>query len=214
MSRAKNELDFTLQKMKLWRSFTLFLGGLLLYGGMIHQSKINEFTLHIPPDLTAGKIQNIYEVPEPNIYTFSTYIYQQINRWETNGQDDFKENIEGLRFYLTPRYYYQLKDEYEKKMKQGELQGRTRGIAEMTGHTYTEDKVKTLAKNNAWQVDVDLKVQEWFRGMEVKNVNIRYPLKIVRFDVDKERNPWGLALDGYVSRPTRIIEKNLTINSR
>ena len=209
MSRAKNELDFTKQKMKMWRGFTLFLGVLLFFGLMVHQSKINEFTLYIPPDLTAGKIQSIHEVPNPSVYTFATYIYQQINRWEKDGQENFRANIEGLRFFLTPRYYQQLHDEYTRKLKLGELQGRTRGISEMVGHTYTDDKVIVLAKNRAWEVNIDLKVQEWFRGMEVKNVDIRFPLKVVRFDIDKERNPWGLALDGYVTRPKRIVEKNL-----
>jgi integrating conjugative element protein (TIGR03746 family) len=207
MSRAKNELDFTLQKMKMWRGFTLFLGVLLLFGLMVHKSKINDFTIHIPPDLTAGKVQNINHVAHASVYTFSTYIYQQINRWKEDGKKDFTKNIETLRFYLTPRYYQQLKTEYKKKLQQGELQGRIRGVSEMAGHNYTEDKVTMLAKNRAWEVKVDLNVQEWFRGMEVKNVNIQYPLKVVRFDIDKERNPWGLALDGYVSKPIKIIEK-------
>ena len=212
MSRAKNELDFTIQKMKIWRFMTLVLAGLLFFGMLVHQSKINEFTLHVPPDLSSGKVLNIRDVAHPSIYTFTTYIYQQLNRWEEDGQADFLANIEGLRFYFTPRFYQQLKDEYNKKLREGELQGRTRGISEMAGHNYSEDKVKMLSKNSAWEVSADMKVQEWFRGMEVKNVDIRYPLKVVRFDVDKERNPWGLALDGYSRKPAKIIEKNLVKN--
>ena len=33
---------------------------------------------------------------------------------------------------------------------------------------------------------------------------MRYPIKVVRLDVDPERNPFGLALDCYAGTPQRI----------
>jgi hypothetical protein len=43
--------------------------------------------------------------------------------------------------------------------------------------------------------------------MPVKQTAIRYPLRVVRYPVDAEANPWGLALDGFAGDgPTRIDE--------
>jgi hypothetical protein len=40
--------------------------------------------------------------------------------------------------------------------------------------------------------------------MDVKQTQVRYPLRVVRYDVDREKNPWGLALAGFASAPERI----------
>ena len=42
---------------------------------------------------------------------------------------------------------------------------------------------------DAWTVLLDMQVTETFGGQGVKDVFIRYPLRVVRFDVDRERNP-------------------------
>ena len=52
---------------------------------------------------------------------------------------------------------------------------------------------------------MDMQVMETFGGQSIKDVFIRYPLRVVRFDVDRERNPWKLALDCFGSnRPARL----------
>ncbi|HOP18281.1 MAG TPA: DUF2895 family protein, partial [Gammaproteobacteria bacterium] len=34
-----------------------------------------------------------------------------------------------------------------------------------------------------------------------------YPLRVVRYDVDRELNPWGMAIDGFASPgPSRVEE--------
>ena len=38
----------------------------------------------------------------------------------------------------------------------------------------------------------------------MKRVVVRYPLRVVRFDLDPERNKWGLALDCYQGTPQKI----------
>jgi hypothetical protein len=38
----------------------------------------------------------------------------------------------------------------------------------------------------------------------VKDSFIRYPLRVVRYDVDGECNPFGLALDGFYQDPIRL----------
>ena len=50
-----------------------------------------------------------------------------------------------------------------------------------------------------------MQLMETFRGQPVKDAFIRYPIRVVRYDVDRERNPWRLAIDCYGShRPARL----------
>jgi hypothetical protein len=48
-------------------------------------------------------------------------------------------------------------------------------------------------------------VTESYRGEHIKDRLINYPLKVVRYAVDPELNPWGLAIDCLAGMP-RIIE--------
>ena len=57
---------------------------------------------------------------------------------------------------------------------------------------------------------LDLDLFESVKGMTVKKTTIRYPLRVVRFVVDPESNPWGLALDGFAAEgPRRLSESEL-----
>jgi hypothetical protein len=33
---------------------------------------------------------------------------------------------------------------------------------------------------------------------------MRYPLKVIRWDISSQKNPYGLAIDGFVSPPIRL----------
>ena len=41
-------------------------------------------------------------------------------------------------------------------------------------------------------------------GERVKSRAVAYPVRVVRFDVDRELNPWGLALDCLAGVPRAI----------
>ena len=53
-------------------------------------------------------------------------------------------------------------------------------------------------------VTLDVSTDEYHGGEQVKRATVRYPLKVVRQDVDPQRNPFGLALDCYAGAPQRI----------
>jgi hypothetical protein len=46
-----------------------------------------------------------------------------------------------------------------------------------------------------WRAWVDFAIDETVKGMPVKQTLLRYPLEVVRMEVDPEHNPWGLALE-------------------
>ena len=163
-------------------------------------------TVHIPPDLRSGAVLSVDEVPPANVYAFAFYIFQQLNRWPEDGATDYGRAIFRVSPYLTPRYRADLIADLEQKGSQGELAYRVRGMQQIPGHGYEERRVDVLSPQ-AWTVWLDLDLLESVKGMTVKRTAIRYPLRVVRYAVDLEANPWGLALDGFGAEgPRRLTD--------
>ncbi len=194
---AKNQ---TIQILLIALVCVSILGGMMGAGWMRAPERI---TLHYPPDLSQGAWQDINEIPKANIYTFVYYIFQQLNRWDSNGEEDYLEKIHILRDYLTPRCYQDRLDDYQYKKSKNELSHRERVAREIPGRTYSGDRV-VQHSGDRWVVSLDLHITETYRGEKVKDRFINYPITVVRYNVDPESNPWGLALDCFASTPRAI----------
>ena len=165
----------------------------------------DNLTVHIPPDLRSGAVVRS-GVPDPaNVYAFAIYIFQQLYRWPTDGADDFSTAIFSLAPYLTPRYRESLIAEMELKAKNGELSFRERALQEIVDQGYEERRVDLLSEG-VWVIWLDLELMETVKGMEVKRKAIRYPIRVVRYAIDPELNPWGLALDGFAEPGPQPVE--------
>jgi integrating conjugative element protein (TIGR03746 family) len=164
--------------------------------------------VHIPPDLRAGSTQPVHEVPQPNVYAFAYYIWQQLNRWPEEGSEDYGRNIFRLAAYVTPAFRAQLTRDMEQRGRRGELTRRVRMVREAPGAGFETRRVEVVEDGQSWVVWLDLDIVESVRGMDVKQTQVRYPLRVVRYDVDREKNPWGLALAGFASAPERIEPRN------
>ena len=165
----------------------------------------SSLTIHIPPDLKSGAVVHPNEPSPANVYAFAMYILQQLYRWPNDGATDFSSAIYALSGYLTPAYREALISELETKAKRGELAGRERGMQELPGHGFKEARVVVL-QDGVWKVIIDMELFESVKGMAVKRKAIRYPLRVVRYDIDREMNPWGLALDGFESAGPITLE--------
>lgn len=164
-------------------------------------------TVHIPPDLRNGASLALHEVPRANVYTFAYYILQQLNRWPENGAQDYGAAIFRVSAYLTPGFRETLIDDMHLKSRVGELTHRVRGLQAIPGEGFSERRVD-IVSDHEWLVWLDLELSESVKGMTVKHTRIRYPVRVVRYAVDAEANPWGLALAGYASPgPVRIETK-------
>lgn len=155
--------------------------------------------LHVPPDLAAGAVLRPGEPARPNVYAFAVYVWQQLNRWPRNGQTDYGQALYRFAPYLTARCRTELTADLERKGRQGELDGRTRGLQELSGHHYEDRRVEPRGPG-VWVVFLDAQVDEQVGATPVKTAAIRYPLRVVRQDVDRRLNPYGLALDCYGDR--------------
>ncbi|MFW5443999.1 MAG: PFL_4703 family integrating conjugative element protein [Methylococcaceae bacterium] len=174
----------------------------------------NDIRIHIPPDIRSGAVLRAGEIRPANIYTFTSYIFQQLYHWAENGEEDYGMQIFNMSPYLTPRFREYLINDLDVRGKKGELSGRTRSIQPLAGQGYEERRVDIIDKNS-WIVWVDFRIKESVRGMDIKNVLIRYPVKVVRYEIDPETNPWGLALNGFGSEgPKRLSEADIAASSK
>jgi integrating conjugative element protein (TIGR03746 family) len=160
----------------------------------------------VPPDLRSGSVRKWWDVPPESVYAFTLYVFQQLHRWPTNGEEDYARNIHALSAYLTPACRTFLEQDFATRRDNGELRQRVRGIYEIPGRGYAdapELRVRSLSERD-WIVTLDLDADEYYGGEQVKRVLVRYPIKVARQDWDPEKNPFGLALDCFASPPQRL----------
>ena len=55
-----------------------------------------DLTIHVPPDLRSGSTRKWWEVPPESVYAFTFYVFQTLNRWPTNGEEDYARNLHAL----------------------------------------------------------------------------------------------------------------------
>lgn len=197
------------------KSVVIFcLLGLLGAVGWSYKTVVSEFTVHIPPDLRSGatiKANATPEVPPWTTYTFAYYVWQQVNRWPTDGSKNYGEQIFNMQYYLTPSCRAQLQADMNVRFTNGELSSRTRSAMEIPGLGFTDERV-IVTSGNSWKVLLDLHLQETQNGTPIKDTFIRYPIRIVRFDIDRSKNQWGLAVDCFgTERPARLEPKAVEV---
>ncbi len=168
------------------------------------KSAPSRIKIDIPPDLRTGSTRGIDERHPFNIYAFGLYIWQQMNNWPIEGLQDYRKRIDSLACYLTPRFKAELERDYELRLRRHELR-RTRNMQEMPGRPYSSKRVYIDSKDT-WVAFYDVSVSEDYKGERIKDVFIRFPIKITRWDVNPECNFWGLALDGFYGQPARLEE--------
>lgn len=216
MSRFKNEVLRLEAHIKTLRIGASTLVVLALVMGVGWWSAPRDLTIHVPPDLRSGSTRKWWEVPPESVYAFTFYVFQQLNRWPSNGEEDYARNLHALSPYFTPACRAFLQADYDYRRNTGELRQRVRGIYEIPGRGYGDNpsaRVRVLSERD-WVVTLDLSADEYHGAEQVKRALVRYPIKVVSVDVDPARNPFGLALDCYEAAPQRIASPALETPAR
>lgn len=131
MSRFKNALNA--RDAHIWTlrgtCVLLILVCLVLALGWMNAPR--NLTIHQPPDLRSGSTRPWWEVPPSTVYAFGFYVFQQLNSWPKDGEQDYPARIKSLSPYLTPECQTLLEDDARKRNFSGELRERVRGIYEI-----------------------------------------------------------------------------------
>ncbi len=155
--------------------------------------------IYIPPDISNGATLKVNEIPNALIYSFTYEVWQELNYWPQDGSKDYQKNLRVYDAYLLPAFKTELLQEYADLTNAGQIQ-RQRYVQ---GMAFDNTAVKKIG-NNAWEVDLKVRLMEYKNNQLVKDVEVLYPIKIVRHDISNSYNPYGLAIAGYLSPPLRL----------
>ena len=162
--------------------------GILGWGWMRASDDVRVF---VPPDLTDGVVVRADEPQAAHVYAFAFHLWQQLYRWPSNGAADYAMRVDAFTAFLTPACREELAD--DARDRAGEVRGRERAVWAIPGRGYRADKVVRRGPG-AWVAYLDLHIEETLDGTLVKERLVRYPVRVVRYDVDRQRNAWGLAI--------------------
>ena len=205
MSRYRNELAGQREAIRaLWGAVAVALACALILG-VGWMTAPSALRIHIPPDLTAGATVRPDDPGPPHVYTFALYIWQQLYRWPSDGAVEYRAKLDALVHFLTPACRQDRLDDFAARDARRELAGRQRAVWELPGRGYAPERVFHEGAGS-WVVSLDLMIEETVLGERVKTRAVAYPVRVVRYDVDREWNPWGLALDCLAGTP-RVIER-------
>lgn len=165
--------------------------------------------LSIPPDLSRGATIRPGEHQPANVYAFALTIWQSVNRWEENGHIEYPQQLFRYRPYMTPAFYEDRRTHMARKAERGELNKRKRALVPLPGVGYAVWRVEVVTPGT-WRVWLDLRLEEHHGATTVKAPAMRYPLTVTVYDVDRARNPFGLALAGFAGHgPKRLTDEEL-----
>lgn len=169
-----------------------------------------DITVHYPPNLTLATTMKAGTVPDETVYAFVPMILQQLNTWEKSGDTDYEANRYRLRQFLTESYQRQIRDEIETGIKMGTLRGVERRMQVLPTSVYNDDSVQPVG--NHWRVWVDVEVVDSVNHVPVNTSARRLAVRVVRYDINRDANPWQLAIDGIEQDIPLISEKEARRN--
>lgn len=158
----------------------------------------NRFIVQIPPDLSKGALIKPGEYIAPNAYVFAHYFWRTLNDWPVSGKNDYKAQITANQCYFTPTFLRWLQDNYEQKVRAGELDR----IRSMHVTQPFDLKLVHTFPHNQFGVELSMRITEVVGKEVVKNTEILYPLRVV--PDNRPCNQMGLALDGFYEEPRRL----------
>jgi integrating conjugative element protein (TIGR03746 family) len=204
--KLKNILAEKEKRIRDWRIVSALLMVVVMYQGFALKTTVNDLTVHIPPRLERGATLAAGEVPKPNVYSFSYYLFQTLSTWEKDGSLEAPAIYNQYRQFLTDNFKKQLLQIHEIRTRAGETKGRSRTVREVIQKGYDSSKVVKIT-DTKWVVKLDMLIVEKIGDAEIKRVAVRYPVIVILDDTDPENNPWGFKFAGFDSEPKKILIK-------
>ena len=170
-------------------------------GGWWYASGVQRLSL--PPLLEYGAVLESGRIEPWEVYNFCGFIWQLLNRCESDCSRDLEAAQNRLAVYITPEFRAWLAN--DRDQRQSELRGRTRYL--LPENTVWDGSQVSEQAPGRWKVNLDVQLVEHIGGSKVKDATLRYTIVVISRRIDPEFNPWGLYLDGMASAPRRLDSK-------
>jgi len=197
-------MDFQNQKVKmLWGFIGILCVIILLLWSSTNRIKDqlkNQRIYLTPAQVLQGGYYKTNSVSNAFVYGFAYQMFVAINTWSDNAQKDYKKNIIDYRYYITPSYRSYLNNDYENSFETGNLLDSVQTIAPYNGMGYVNGNQVKRTGDNSWVVDLRLRVTRYKDNAVLMDALYEYKVRVVRAAESIQYNPWGLVLDGLVSK--------------
>ncbi len=163
-------------------------------------------TVYVPPDITRGSFITAGTPSPATVYSFAAITLQGLYHWPADGEKDYLASVDSQSPYLTPTFRRQLLEDHallSNRAGINELKGRGRALFPIPGRLYSPERITRIG-DGVWSATLEFRLLETIGSTQVKDINIRYELRVVQSDVDPAGNVWGLQLDGFLHEPVRI----------
>ena len=184
----------------------LFLTMALVALAVALMSSRDWITVYVPPDVTRGAFITASTPPPAAVYGFASLTLQNLHHWPADGEKDYLTSIDAQAPYLTPSFRRQLLEDHARLSNRSginELKGRGRALFPVPERLYSPERVVRTG-DGVWSVTMDYRLLETIGTTRVKDILIRYELRVVQAAVDPAGNVWGMQLDGFLREPVRI----------
>lgn len=205
--RIKNVLTLQEKQIRDWRLIAVALLLVNIFLGVSLKNTVNDITVHIPPRIERGTTMKAGDVPAPNVYSFSYYLFQKLSTWEKDGSKEGLKSIYDFRFYLTDDFKSDLELIHTTRTQSGETKGRTRTVQEADKKGFNSSLVYKVSEGK-WVVKLDMRIIEKIGDTVIKDVAVRYPIVVILEDTHPDDNSWGLKFAGFDSEPRKILLKS------
>lgn len=168
-------------------------------------------TFYVPPAIPGnGFISKSGSVPKATIYSFTYYVWQSIQTWLTNGEDDYKSNLLTYAPYLTDSFRSELENESSALDSQGMLLHHEQTSFEATQDGFNPVNVTYLG-HNTWLVHLVMRTvnriaiakddSSFSKTHIVRDATTSYVFKVVRTNRVTAKNRWQLQVAGFAVPP-------------
>lgn len=166
-----------------------------------------DITVYYPPNINVANKMEAGFIPEETVYSFTLLIMQQLYLWEKNADTDFEENSSRLRQFLHDDFRRKIQIEAALERAKGTRKNLQRTFQIMPSSVYSEEAVDPKADH--WIVWFDAEVKDVLNKVEVYKRVHRMGVKVIRYDINRDFNPWSLAIAGIVHDEPLFDEREL-----
>ncbi|STX81569.1 integrating conjugative element protein, PFL_4703 family [Legionella busanensis] len=186
---------------------------LTLWLGFALMKAPSKLQIWLTPSISAnGGLIKAEDIPDEYVHGFVATLIPHLHSWQAQGAEAFNQKILSYQHYFTPRFQDVLAANQDALDKAG-LFSRT----QLTSlYRFLEPNDVKRLSHTSWEVHLVLRLTQKLNNhstMVIADKVVDYHYRVVKVNVSKLQNPFGLALDGY-SQPERLIKDLLSADGK
>lgn len=175
----------------------------------------SSMTFYVPPSVpNSGIVLKAQEVPKSTVYSFTYYVWQSLQTWLTNGEQNYQKNLVTFSPYLSDTFRNELSKEAHTLDAQGMLLNHEQTTFDANDNGYDQSNVKYLG-HNTWLVHLVMRTinriaiqqdnNSFSQSHIVSDATTSYVFKVIKTEQNSVNNRWSLKIAGFAVPPKKMM---------